>query len=145
VVVSPNHDHLQRRRTEMGTEAFEREARKRNAIEGTISELVRGYGQFHRGRLQPAPLGAADRLAEQAWAEAACVGRKERFYPDIILINCRRSIEEREVVVADVTERSSKLKHRRWPKALADRRPFKNRQERAGPSTTGVFQRNQKL
>jgi len=44
VVVSPNHDFLQRRRREMGTEAFEREARNRNAIEGTISELVRGYG-----------------------------------------------------------------------------------------------------
>jgi len=44
VVVSPNHDLLQRRRREMGTEAFEREAKNRNAIEGTISELVRGYG-----------------------------------------------------------------------------------------------------
>ena len=44
VVVSLNHDHLQRRRREMETEAFKAEARKRNAIEGTISELVRGYG-----------------------------------------------------------------------------------------------------
>ena len=43
VVVSPNHDHLQKRRREMETEAFQKEARKRNAIEGTISELVRGY------------------------------------------------------------------------------------------------------
>jgi hypothetical protein len=44
VVVSPNDDLLQRRRREMGTEAFQREAKNRNAIEGTISELVRGYG-----------------------------------------------------------------------------------------------------
>ncbi|RPJ51170.1 MAG: IS1182 family transposase [Acidobacteria bacterium] len=44
VVVTPNHDHLQKRRREMGSEDFQREARKRNAIEGTISELVRGYG-----------------------------------------------------------------------------------------------------
>ena len=44
VVVSPNHDFLQRRRREMGTEAFERQAKNRAAIEGTISELIRGYG-----------------------------------------------------------------------------------------------------
>jgi transposase len=44
IVVSPNHDYLQKRRLEMQTEAFKQEARKRNAIEGTISELVRGYG-----------------------------------------------------------------------------------------------------
>lgn len=44
VVVTPTHDHLQKRRREMGSEDFQREARKRNAIEGTISELVRGYG-----------------------------------------------------------------------------------------------------
>ncbi|RPJ57131.1 MAG: hypothetical protein EHM23_21520 [Acidobacteria bacterium] len=35
VVVSPNHDHLQKRRREMGTEAFQQQARRRNAIEGT--------------------------------------------------------------------------------------------------------------
>jgi len=44
VVVSPTHDFLQKRRREMETEAFKREAKNRNAIEGTISELVRGYG-----------------------------------------------------------------------------------------------------
>jgi hypothetical protein len=44
VVVSHNHDFLQRRRREMGTAAFEQETRNRKAIEGTISELVRGYG-----------------------------------------------------------------------------------------------------
>ncbi len=88
VVVSPNHDHLQRRRREMGTEAFQREARKRNAIEGTISELVRGYGlrkTRYRGlaktRLANYFIAAACNLrrwaqqiawrAEQAWAEAA--------------------------------------------------------------------------
>ena len=44
IVVGPYHDDLQKRRREMATEAFKRETRNRNAIEGTISELVRGYG-----------------------------------------------------------------------------------------------------
>jgi hypothetical protein len=88
VVVSPNHDHLQKRRREMGTETFQREARNRNAIEGTISELVRGYGlrkTRYRGlaktRLANYFIAAACNVrrwaqqiaweADQAWAKAA--------------------------------------------------------------------------
>lgn len=88
VVVSPNHDHLQKRRREMGTEAFQQEARRRNAIEGTISELVRGYGlrkTRYRGlaktRLANYFIAAACNVrrraqqvaweADHAWAEAA--------------------------------------------------------------------------
>lgn len=38
------HMHLQKRRTEMKTPEFEEEMHRRNGIEGTQSELVRGYG-----------------------------------------------------------------------------------------------------
>ena len=38
------HMHLQRRRNEMGTKEFKEEMHRRNGIEGTQSELVRGYG-----------------------------------------------------------------------------------------------------
>jgi transposase len=43
-VVGELHSFLQARRREMQTEAFKQDMRKRNGIEGTISELVRGYG-----------------------------------------------------------------------------------------------------
>lgn len=38
------HMHLQKRRNEMGTKEFKEEMHRRNGIEGTQSELVRGYG-----------------------------------------------------------------------------------------------------
>ena len=38
------HMHLQKRRNEMKTPEFEEEMHRRNGIEGTQSELVRGYG-----------------------------------------------------------------------------------------------------
>jgi hypothetical protein len=44
VVVGENHSDLQGRRREMGTDAFKEKMRRRNAIEGTISELARGHG-----------------------------------------------------------------------------------------------------
>jgi hypothetical protein len=44
VVVTEHHDFLQARRQEQKTEQFQKEKRKRNAIEGTQSELVRGHG-----------------------------------------------------------------------------------------------------
>lgn len=42
--VSQNHTVLQERRRQQKTEEFARRMRKRNAIEGTQSELVRGHG-----------------------------------------------------------------------------------------------------
>ncbi len=44
LVVGEHHDLIQSRRREQKTEAFAKEMQHRNAIEGTISELVRGYG-----------------------------------------------------------------------------------------------------
>jgi hypothetical protein len=65
-VVGELHSLLQARRREMQTEAFKQDMHKRNGIEATQSELVRGYGLRHaryRGfakvRLQNYLIGAA--------------------------------------------------------------------------------------
>jgi hypothetical protein len=50
VVVGEHHDHLQHRRRQMQTEQFKQAMRQRNAIEGTISEFVRGGGRRTRYR-----------------------------------------------------------------------------------------------
>jgi hypothetical protein len=47
VVVGQYHSHLQARRREQKTQAFQEKAKARNAIEGTQSELVRGHGLRH--------------------------------------------------------------------------------------------------
>jgi transposase len=44
VVVGQYHTHLQARRREQQTEEFKKKSKRRNAIEGTQSELVRGHG-----------------------------------------------------------------------------------------------------
>jgi transposase len=44
LVVGEHHSALQARRQEEKTEAFQRQMKHRNAIEGTQSELVRGHG-----------------------------------------------------------------------------------------------------
>jgi hypothetical protein len=44
LVVGQDHSHLQQRRLEMKTDAFKERMKRRNAIEGTISELARGHG-----------------------------------------------------------------------------------------------------
>jgi IS5 family transposase len=52
-VVGEHHTFLQARRQVMQTPAFQEDMRHRNAIEGTQSELVRGYGlrrARYRGR-----------------------------------------------------------------------------------------------
>jgi transposase len=66
LVVGELHSLLQARRKEMQTEAFKEEMHQRNGIEGTQSELVRGYGlrqARYRGkarvRLQNYFIGAA--------------------------------------------------------------------------------------
>ena len=65
-VVGELHSLLQERRREMQTDAFKQEMHRRNGIEGTQSELVRGYGlrqTRYRGqvkvRLQNYLIGAA--------------------------------------------------------------------------------------
>jgi len=66
LVVGELHSLLQDRRREMQTDAFKLEMHRRNAIEGTQSELVRGYGLrqaryrgFAKVRLQNYLIGAA--------------------------------------------------------------------------------------
>lgn len=66
LVVGQHHDLLQARRQEMRTSAFRGRLKRRAAIEGTISELVRGFGlrrARYRGRrkvsLQNWLIGAA--------------------------------------------------------------------------------------
>jgi transposase len=66
LVVGQYHDALQARRLEQKTDAFKEKAKRRNAIEGTQSELVRAHGLRHaryRGqakvRLQNYLIGAA--------------------------------------------------------------------------------------
>ncbi len=73
LVVGEYHTLLQARRNEMKTEDFKRQMRKRNAIEGTQSELVRAYGlrkARYRGtpkvRLQNYMIGAACNI--KRWA-----------------------------------------------------------------------------
>jgi transposase len=68
-VVGELHSLLQDRRREMQTEAFKKEMQRRNGIEGTQSELVRGYGLrqaryrgFAKVRLQNYLIGAACNL-----------------------------------------------------------------------------------
>jgi hypothetical protein len=64
--VGQHHRHLQERRREQKSKGFGQRMHKRNAIEGTISELVRGHGlrrARYRGlekvRLQNYFIGAA--------------------------------------------------------------------------------------
>ena len=66
LAVGEHHEHLQERRREQKTEAFQTRMHQRNAIEGTHSELVRGHGMRrarYRGlpkvRLQNYFIGAA--------------------------------------------------------------------------------------
>ena len=69
VAVGEHHHFLQTRRREMQTEDFKKEMHRRNGIEGSQSELVRGYGlrrARYRGlakvRLQNYLIGAACNL-----------------------------------------------------------------------------------
>ena len=66
LLVGEHHDLIQSRRQEQKTEEFTKDMQQRNAIEGTISELCRGYGLRrcrYRGidktRVQNTMIGAA--------------------------------------------------------------------------------------
>ena len=85
IVVGEFHSLLQARRQEQQTEAFKKEMHQRNGIEGTQSELVRGYGARqarYRGqakvRLQNYLIGAACNLRRLfrriAWETAQTCG-----------------------------------------------------------------------
>jgi hypothetical protein len=50
VLVGEHHDHLQARRREMRTQAFQQRMHQRNGIEGTISEFARNGGRRTRYR-----------------------------------------------------------------------------------------------
>ena len=72
LVVGEHHGFLQARRQEQQTEAFAQRMKNRNAIEGTQSELVRGYGMRHaryrgvsKSQLQNYLIGAAGNV--QRW------------------------------------------------------------------------------
>lgn len=54
LLVGEHHGFLQARRREMQTEDFQKEMHRRNGIEGTQSELVRGYG-LRRARYRGLP------------------------------------------------------------------------------------------
>jgi hypothetical protein len=53
LVVGEHHDHLQKRRREMQTAAFQEAMKHRNGIEGTISEFARNGGRRTRYRGLP--------------------------------------------------------------------------------------------
>lgn len=53
LVVGEHHDHLQRRRLEMQTDAFQKAMQQRNGIEGTLSEFARNGGRRTRYRGLP--------------------------------------------------------------------------------------------
>jgi hypothetical protein len=67
ITVGQYHTHLQARRQEQRTEAFKIKARRRNAIEGTQSELVRAHG-LRRARY----LGLGKVRLQSYLAAAAC-------------------------------------------------------------------------
>jgi hypothetical protein len=67
ITVGQYHTHLQARRHEQRTEAFKIKAQRRNAIEGTQSELVRAHG-LRRARY----LGLAKAGLQTYFAAAAC-------------------------------------------------------------------------
>ena len=71
VTVTQYHDFLQARRQEQKTEAFEKEQQKRNAIEGTQSELVRGHG-LRQARYR----GQAKVRLQNYFAGAACNAKR---------------------------------------------------------------------
>ena len=67
ITVGQHHTHLQARRIEQRTEVFKLKARRRNAIEGTQSELVRAHG-LRKARYR----GLAKAGLQSYFAAAAC-------------------------------------------------------------------------
>ena len=84
--VGPHHMHLQARRREMNTDTFREKMKRRAAIEGTQSELVRGHGARrarYRGlskvRLQNYFIGAACNV--KRWLRRIAWDRQHLAWP----------------------------------------------------------------
>jgi hypothetical protein len=71
LVVGQYHSHLQQRRQEQKTQAFQQKTKNRNAIEGTQSELVRAHG-LRRARYR----GKAKVALQNYLAGAACNAKR---------------------------------------------------------------------
>jgi transposase len=92
IVVGQWHSLLQSRRREMQTDAFRQEMHRRNGIEGTQSELVRGYGLRHaryRGkakvRLQNYLIGAACNI-RRLFRRMAWLSRQSNTVTDLTMV-----------------------------------------------------------
>jgi transposase len=82
LLVGEDHTYLQQRRREMETEEFRQRMKHRNAIEGTMSEMVRGHGMrraryrgLPKARLQNYVIGAA--CNAKRWIRRAAWEMKE--------------------------------------------------------------------
>lgn len=71
LVVGEHHSHLQARPTEQKTEAFRKKCHRRNAVEGTQSELVRAHG-LRRARYR----GEAKVRQQNYFIGAACNAKR---------------------------------------------------------------------
>jgi transposase len=95
LVVGEDHAQLQERRREMETDAFKEKMKRRNAIEGTMSELTRRHGMrrarsrgLPKARLQNYLIGAACNakrwIRRVAWeiGQAATAGLRASVMPN---------------------------------------------------------------
>jgi hypothetical protein len=71
LVVGEHHTHLQARRQEQQSQEFRKKSQRRNAIEGTQSELVRGHG-LRRARYR----GLEKVRLQNYWVGAACNAKR---------------------------------------------------------------------
>jgi len=71
LVVGEHHSHLQERRKEQKTEEFQKKTQRRNAVEGTQSELVRAHG-LRRARYR----GLEKARLQNYFAGAACNAKR---------------------------------------------------------------------
>jgi hypothetical protein len=71
LLVGQYHTHLQERRKEQKTEEFQEKSRRRNAVEGTQSELVRAHG-LRRARYR----GLEKARLQNYFAGAACNAKR---------------------------------------------------------------------
>jgi hypothetical protein len=95
LVVGEHHTVLQARRREQQTEAFKVRAQRRNAIEGTQSELVRGHG-LRRARYRGLP---KVRL-QNYFIGAACNIKRWLRRKQWLLRQIGQSVADRPVIAA---------------------------------------------
>lgn len=95
VVVGEHHTVLQARRQEQKTEAFKVRVRRRNAIEGTQSELVRGHG-LRRARYR----GLSKMRLQNYFVGAACNIKRWLRRKQWLLRQLGQRIADRPVIAA---------------------------------------------